>query len=64
MRHREARKTTYFQLKNVIFNTNSIVLENTDSRGEARREGTSDQGIELWPVQIRKGVISTSSIEI
>lgn len=64
MRHREAGKTAYFQLKKVIFNTNSIMFGNTDSRSEAQREGTSDQRIELWPMQIMKGVISTSSIEI
>ena len=36
MRHWNARKAAYFQLKNVIFNTNSILIEIPEPWGEAR----------------------------
>lgn len=47
MRHWDVRKTAYFQLKNVIFNTNSILIESVESRSEAREEGASDHEIVL-----------------
>ena len=64
MRHSKTGKTAYFQLKNVIFNTNTILEEVRENRTQPRDSATYDLEIQLRKMQIIHRIISTSQIEI
>ena len=57
-------KTAYFQLKNVIFNTNTIMPDPREYRAQPRGLTTHDVEIKLRQMHIMKRSISTSLIEI